>query len=218
MPRFYAVIRKILSPAFKLCITRLESEPLSEDEIKGLSEEFPTFCAWSRLGNSEDIEYLPMFSDLACSINGNNYNAIKIFPLEGETWPLSKDWDMNWCPHLGSKKNFNYEFIELLSNYVDSIGVHVVYLVKAKGFTCLFRQAGYPFLVPTKNMFRFSHRIPFMKMTRMETDDVPKGSFELDPSSLPTDQVDISASSIDQRLTTYHGLYKFCRTLCCLST
>ncbi|WMV10230.1 hypothetical protein MTR67_003615 [Solanum verrucosum] len=175
MPRFYAIIRNILSPAFKLCIRAY------------------------RLGTSEDIEDLPMFSHLACSMNGNNCDAIKIFPLEGETWPLSKDWDMSCCPHLGSNKNFNYEFIEVLSNYVDSIGLHVAYLVKAKGFTCLFRRAGDPFLIPAKDMFRFSHRIPSMKMIGMVRDNVPEGSFELDPSSLPTDQVDISASSIDQR-------------------
>ncbi|KAG5632060.1 hypothetical protein H5410_003777, partial [Solanum commersonii] len=78
-------VGKILSPAFKLCITRLESEPLSEDEIKWLFEEYPTSCARSRFGNSEDIEDLPMFSDLACSINENNHDAIKIFPLEEET-------------------------------------------------------------------------------------------------------------------------------------
>ncbi|WMV10233.1 hypothetical protein MTR67_003618 [Solanum verrucosum] len=82
-----------------------------------------------------------MFSHLACSMNGNNYDAIKIFPLEGETWPISKDWAMNWCPHIGSNKKFNYDFINVLSNYVDSIGVHVAYLVKSKSFTCLLHQA-----------------------------------------------------------------------------
>jgi len=45
MPRLYAVIRKILFPAFKLCITWLEPESLSEDETKCLSEEFPASCA-----------------------------------------------------------------------------------------------------------------------------------------------------------------------------
>ncbi|WMV10241.1 hypothetical protein MTR67_003626 [Solanum verrucosum] len=166
MPRFYAVIRKILSPAFKLCIT------------------------WFRLGNLEDIEDIPMFSHLVCAINRNNYGAIKIFPLEGETWAIFKDW---------GKKKFNYEFVEVLSDYADAIGVHVAYLVKAKGFTCLFHRAGDPFLVPAKEMLRFSHRIPSFKMTGMERNDVPEGSFELDPASLPTDQVGISASSIDQR-------------------
>uniref|UniRef100_M1DT67 DUF3444 domain-containing protein n=1 Tax=Solanum tuberosum TaxID=4113 RepID=M1DT67_SOLTU len=203
MPRFYAIIRKILSLAFKLCITLLELEPLSEDETKWLFEEFLASCSRYRLGTSEAIKDLPMFSHLACSMNGNNCYAIKIFPLEGETWPLSKDWDMNCYPHLGSNKNFNYEFIEVLSNYVDSIGVHVAYLFKAKGFACLFHRAGDPFLVPTKDMFRFYHRIPSMKMIGMERYDVPEGSFELNPSSLTTDQVGISSSSIDQRATTH---------------
>jgi len=106
---------------------------------------------------------------------------------------------MNWCSRHESKKKFNYEFVEVLSDYADAIGVHVAYLVKAKGFTCLFHRAGDPFLVPAKEMLRFSHRVPSFKMTGMERNDVPEGSFELDPASLPTDQVGIFASSIDQR-------------------
>ncbi|KAK6803329.1 hypothetical protein RDI58_001113 [Solanum bulbocastanum] len=126
MPRFYVVIKKILYPAFKLCITWLEPESMNEDETKCLYKGFPASCARFGLGNSEDIEDLPMFSHLACSMNGSKYDAIKIFPLEGETWLLSKDWDLT---HLRSNKNSNYEFIEVLSNYVDSIGVDVAYLI-----------------------------------------------------------------------------------------
>ncbi|KAK6803542.1 hypothetical protein RDI58_001326 [Solanum bulbocastanum] len=177
MPRCYAVIRKILSPAFKLRIT------------------------WFRLGNLEDIEDLPMFSHLVCAINRNSYGAIKIFPLEGETWAIFKDWDMNWCSRLESKKKFKYDFVEVLSDYADAIGVHVAYLVKAKGFTCLFHRGGDPFLVPAKRMLRFSHRVPSLKMTGMERDHVLKGSFELDHASLPPDKVGVSGESIDQRAT-----------------
>ncbi|KAH0743291.1 hypothetical protein KY290_031284 [Solanum tuberosum] len=202
MPRFYAVIRKILSPSFKLRIQWLEPEPLNEDETKWLSEGFPGSCGRFRLGNSEDHDDHPMFSHLVCAMTGNIYDEIKIFPLEGETWALFKYWDINWCPHLGSNKNFNYEFVEVLSDYVGAIGVHVAYLNKVKGFTCLFHRAGDPFLVPAKDMFKFSHRIPSMKMTGMEKDGVPEGSLELDPASLPTDRVGISAPSIAQTETT----------------
>ncbi|KAH0728145.1 hypothetical protein KY284_004010 [Solanum tuberosum] len=109
---------------------------------------------------------------------------------------------MNWCSRLENKKKFNYEFVEVLSDYADAIGVHVAYLVKAKGFTCLFHRAGDPFLVPAKEMLRFSHRLPSFKMTGMERDDVLEGSFELDPASLPPDKVGVSGESIDQRATT----------------
>ncbi|WMV45754.1 hypothetical protein MTR67_039139 [Solanum verrucosum] len=47
---------------------------------------FKLRITWCRLGNSEDIEYHPMRSHLVCALNGNNYDVIKIFPLEGETW------------------------------------------------------------------------------------------------------------------------------------
>ncbi|PHU29861.1 hypothetical protein BC332_01954 [Capsicum chinense] len=201
MPRFYAVIRKILSPAFKLRITWLEPDPLNEDETKWLSEGLPASCGRFRLGNSEYTEDHPMFSHLVCAIKGNSCNAIKIFPLEGETWAIFKDWDMNWTSHLERKKKYEYEFVEVLSDYADDIGVHVAYLDKAKGLTCLFHRAAAklgerdPFLIPAKDMFRFSHRVPSFKMTGMERNDVPEGSFELDPASLPIDQVGISASA-----------------------
>ncbi|WMV38021.1 hypothetical protein MTR67_031406 [Solanum verrucosum] len=167
-----------------------------------LSCTYNASCGRFRLGNSEDLDDHPMFSHLVCAMSGNIYDEIKIFPLEGETWALFKYWDMNWCSHLGSNKNFNYEFVEVLSDYVGAIGAHVAYLNKVKGFTCLFHREGDPFLVPTKNMFRLSHRIPSMKMTGMEKDSVPEGSLELEPASLPTNRVDISAPSIAQRETT----------------
>ncbi|KAK6784167.1 hypothetical protein RDI58_017621 [Solanum bulbocastanum] len=36
----------------------------------------------------------------------------------------------------------------------------------------------------------------------MEKDDVPEGSFKLDPTSIPAYELGIFASSIDQRVTT----------------
>ncbi|XP_060197865.1 uncharacterized protein LOC132626865 [Lycium barbarum] len=196
MPRFYAVIRKIFSPAFKWRITWLEPDPLNEFETKWLSEGLPASCGRFRLGNSEYTEDHPMFSHLACAINGTSCNAIKIYPREGETWAIFKDWDMEWYTHLENKKEYTYEFVEILSDYADDIGVHVAYLDKTKGFTCLFHRVGKrDLLIPAKEIFRFSHRVPSFKMTGMERNDVPEGAFELDPASLPIDQVGISVSA-----------------------
>lgn len=83
IPRFYPVIRKILSPSLKLCIKWLEPEPLNEDETKWLSEGFPSSCGRFRLGNSEDLDDHPMFSRLVCPMSGNICAEIKIFLLEG---------------------------------------------------------------------------------------------------------------------------------------
>ncbi|KAK4737441.1 hypothetical protein R3W88_001138 [Solanum pinnatisectum] len=165
-PRFYGIIREIFSLEFKLCIAWLEPEPLNE--TKWLYEGFLAYCGRFRIGNLEHIEVHLMFSHLVCATNGNNNDAIKIFPVKGESWALLKDW---------GSKNLNYEFVEVFSNYNESIGVHVAYLDKTKGFTSLFHMVGNLFLVPVKGIFRFSHRIPSMKMIGMERDDFPEGSF-----------------------------------------
>ncbi|XP_016471734.2 uncharacterized protein LOC107793780 [Nicotiana tabacum] len=202
MPRFYAVIRKIFSPAFKLHITWLEPDPLDKNETKWQSDGFPASCGMFKLGNSEFAEDHPMFSHLACAKNESSCsNTMKIFPRQGETWAIFKDWDMKWYSPIESKKKYNYEFVEVLSDYADDIGVHVAYLGKVKGFTCLFHRAATKlgekgqFLIPAKEIFRFSHRVPSFKMTGMERNDVPEGSFELDPASLPIDQLGISVSA-----------------------
>ncbi|KAK4850613.1 hypothetical protein QYF36_008302 [Acer negundo] len=59
---------------------------------------------------------------------------------------------------------YRYEFVEVLSYLKSSVGVGV-----APG-----------------EVYRFSHRIPSIRMTGKERDGVPEGSFELDPASLPT--------------------------------
>ena len=44
IPRFYAIIKKILSPAYKLHITRLVLDPLNKGETKWLYEGFLASC------------------------------------------------------------------------------------------------------------------------------------------------------------------------------
>lgn len=111
--------------------------------------------------------------------------------------------DLKWCPHLGSNKKFNFEFVQVLSGYGDSISVHVAYMNKLKGFTCLFHRGKRLISSPAKDMFRFSHRIPSIKMTGMEKDGIPEGSCELDHASLTAERINISSPSIDQREAIY---------------
>lgn len=71
-------------------------------------------------------------------------------------------------------------------DYVDDVCVHVAYLGKIRGFTCLFYQATTklgeidPFIIPAKDMFRFSYRVTSFKMIELERNDDPIGSFEFD--------------------------------------
>lgn len=85
----------------------------------------------------------------------------RLFPMEDETRFLFKEWDMIFSPHLGSNKNFNYEFVEIMSDYVVAFDVRGAYLDKVKGTTCLFHRVGDRFLVSAKDLLRFSHQNSF---------------------------------------------------------
>ncbi|KAE8677624.1 hypothetical protein F3Y22_tig00111504pilonHSYRG00035 [Hibiscus syriacus] len=68
----------------------------------------------------------------------------------------------------------------------EGVGIQVSYLTKVKGFVCVFAPMNKdPFLIPPGERFRFSHRVPSFVLTGEERQGVPKGSFELDPASLP---------------------------------
>ncbi|KAM7463035.1 hypothetical protein LguiA_031156 [Lonicera macranthoides] len=190
LPRFYARIRKVFSPRFKLRITWLEPFPTEEDEIKWVIADLPVSCGNFRYGKSEMTEDLPMFSHMVCWGKGSGRDSFKIYPMKGETWALFKNWDINWASDPDKKRDYEYDFVEVLSNYDDGVGIRVAYLSKVKGFACLFCRTSEKgedlILIPAKDIFRFSHRVPSFKMTGEERADVPKGSFELDPAALPT--------------------------------
>ncbi|KAG6668209.1 uncharacterized protein LOC122319425 isoform X1 [Carya illinoinensis] len=196
MPRFYARIRKVLSPEFKLRITWLEPDPDDENEIEWVNEDLPTSCGKFRNGNSEDTKDHLMFSHLISWAKGSRRDTYRILPREGETWALFKDWDIKWYSEPDQHSKYEYEFVEILSDYEEGVGVSVAYLVKVKGFASLFcrmaKEETGAFQVPPAELFRFAHRIPSYKMTGAEGRGVPAGSFELDPASLPLNVEEIA--------------------------
>ncbi|CAL5415819.1 unnamed protein product [Camellia sinensis] len=197
MPRFYARIKKVLSPGFKLQITWLEPDPDDEDEIKWVDEGLPASCGKFKYGNSENTEDHPMFSHLVYWEKGSKKNTYKIYPRKGETWALFKNWDIKWHSDSDSKRKYEFGFVEILSDYAEGIGVSVAYLSKVKGFSCLFcrtvKEGMDSFQILPNQLFKFSHRVPSFQMSGEERKDVPKGSFELDPASLPTslEEIDV---------------------------
>lgn len=189
MPRFYALIRKVQLHGFKLQITWLEPNPDDDDEIMWVTVGLPVSCGKFRLGSKENCEDHAMFSHLVCWEKGSRRNSYKIYPRKGETWAIFKNWDINWHSDPQRKNKYEFEFVEILSDYVDDTGIQVAYLCKLKGFACLFGRTRKddmdPVLIPAKEMFKFSHKVPSFRMTGKEGKNVPAGTFELDPASLP---------------------------------
>ncbi|KAI9128522.1 hypothetical protein K1719_000005 [Acacia pycnantha] len=189
MPRFYAVIKKVFSSGFKLRITWFEPEPSDEDEINWVNKQLPVACGTYGLRHSETTEDLPMFSHrVLCEKIGSN--TFKVYPRKGETWALYKNWDIKWYMDVESHQKYEFEFVEILTDYVEGEGVFIAYLAKLKGFVSLFarveKEGAYPIKISSAELFRFSHRVPSFKMTGQERVGVPVGSWELDPAALPS--------------------------------
>lgn len=190
MPRFYARIRKVFTPGFKVQITWLEPDPDDENGINWKNAELPFSCGKFRHGSSEKTDNHPMFSHLIAWSKGSSKDTVVIYPRKGETWALFKDWDINWNRDPDThRKEYEYEYVEILGDYIKNVGIHVALLSKVKGFVSLFCRTDEvgkrTFLVPPGELLRFSHMIPSSKMKGNEREGVPKGSVELDPAALP---------------------------------
>ncbi|EOA22541.1 hypothetical protein CARUB_v10003196mg [Capsella rubella] len=189
MPRLYAQIRKVSAPSFRLRITYLEPDPDDEKEILWFEEGLPVSVGKFRLGQSQNTKDRFKFSHLIHCNEGSNSAHFTVFPRQGETWALYKNWDIKWSSEPDSHSSYEYEFAEVLSDYDDGAGVSVAFLHKAKGFASVFFRmetgdADISQILP-HSLYRFSHRIPSFKLTGMEGKVIPKDAYELDQAALP---------------------------------
>lgn len=188
MPRFYARIKKVFLPEFKLRITWLEPDPDDLADIDWCYQGLPMSCGKFKHGDSEETTERSMFSHRIVYEKGSTRYSYLIYPRKGETWALFKNWDARWSSDPQKQKEFEFEYVEVVKDFEEDFGVLISYLDKVTGFMSLFEKSINPsILVPPNELLRFSHRIPSYRMTGQEREGVPAGSFELDPASLPSD-------------------------------
>ncbi|XP_044499648.1 uncharacterized protein LOC123221044 isoform X2 [Mangifera indica] len=190
MPRFYARIKRVFSPLFKLRITWLYPDPDDENDILWCDADLPIACGKYVNGETEDTEDLLMFSHQITLIKGAGRQYL-IYPKVGETWAIFRDWDSKWSSDPKKHKPpYQFDFVEVLTDFNENTGIGVSYLGKVTGFVSLFQRAAHngvlSICVGPLELCRFSHRIPSVRMSGKEREGVPEGSFELDPASLPT--------------------------------
>ncbi|CAN4108661.1 unnamed protein product [Withania somnifera] len=194
MPRFYAHIRKVCSPEFKVMFSWLEAQPEDQSSRAWVRTELPVGCGKFRHGSTDFTSDRLTFShQVQCEMGKRGVYIV--YPRKGETWALFKDWDIRWSSDPDNHRKYKYEIVEILSDYVVDVGVQVGYLDKVTKFVSLFQRTRRTelgtFFVKRNELYKFSHRIPSFKMTGAEGEGVPAGSFELDPASLPLDPDDI---------------------------
>jgi curved DNA-binding protein CbpA len=196
MPRFYARVKKVLSPGFKLQITWLEASSDVAHEKDWSDKDLPVACGKFERGGSQRTADRAMFSHQVCCINGSSRGSYLIYPKKGEIWALFKGWEMKWSSEPEKHRPpYMFEFVEVLSDFDENFGIGVAYLHKVKGFVSIFQRAAHDgviqFCIPPTELYKFSHRIPSFRMSGKEGEGVPAGSFELDPASLPSNLDDL---------------------------
>ncbi|KAF9607434.1 hypothetical protein IFM89_035572 [Coptis chinensis] len=210
MPRFYARIMKVFSPVFKVKITWLEAKPDSPDEIKWVDAQLPASCGKFKLGKTETIEGVNMFSHMVI-YEKSSRGIFVIYPRKGETWAILKNWDLKWSLDPDRYSSYEFDFVEILSDYNEHSGIGVAYLEKVKGFVSLFqpKNGKAPFQIPPCELYRFSHMVPSYRTTGKERDGIPKRSFELDTASLPTNLLEAKTNRRLKLMLWVLGLYQY---------
>lgn len=188
MPRFYARIKSFDASNFKVHITWLEYAEANEAEEKWTNEELPVACGSFRLGTTEVSQDRLMFSHIVSWSKGKRRNY-EIHPRKGEVWAVYKGWSMQWGSDADNHRSYEYDVVEVLSNFSVSDGVTVVPLVRIKGFVSLFGAAKEKseIVVASSELLLFSHSVPFCRTDGNEKVGVPAGFLKLDTAGLPMD-------------------------------
>ncbi|CAH2055072.1 unnamed protein product [Thlaspi arvense] len=188
MPRRYARVKKVLASECKLRITYLE--PVRENH----DESIPVACGKFKNGETKEVKDRSIFSG---QMSHSFCNKIAtIHPKKGEIWAIFRDWNEEWTTSVEKHKlPYQYDFVEIVNNFKHDHGIGVAYLGKIKGFVYLFHQEARngvcQIQFPPEELLRFSHKVPAVRMTGKEKECVPGDSYELDPTALPNDTIQV---------------------------
>ncbi|XP_026426051.1 uncharacterized protein LOC113322219 isoform X1 [Papaver somniferum] len=209
MPKKYVCINKVYSP-FKVDVTWLEFIAGDINETAWKTSGLPVACGKFRYGKNQKTDTITDVSSFSHKVfkNKSVSGNCDIYPRKGETWALYKNWNIKWSSDPNNHREYEYEFVVVLSDYSKKSGILVAYLVKLKGFVCLFKPTNNngmaSFQIPSNQMLRFSHRVPSNRTNGKERKDVPEGYFELDPCCLLSNLKEVS-EFIDRKAEVVDG-------------
>ncbi|TVU41717.1 hypothetical protein EJB05_15261, partial [Eragrostis curvula] len=197
MPRYYARIRRLDTYNFRVQYTWLEHDAATDEEDKWTDNKLPVACGNYVLGKTEVSQDRLMFSHIVSWTKGKRRASYTVYPSKGEVWALYRGWSMHWILDADNHRSYEYEVVEVLSNFTIEAGVTVIPLVKVKGFVSLFAKSKdqSSFVIPSSELLRFSHSVPFFRTKGNEKVGVPCGFLELDTASLPSD-LDVAFPSV----------------------
>ncbi|XP_026379558.1 uncharacterized protein LOC113274362 [Papaver somniferum] len=136
MPRLYARIDKVglfvysrtqnaSLPSFKVYITWLDASPDRVDDVVWNKKGLPIACGKFKHGAAGTLSDVSIFSHQVVWRKGKTSKTCIIYPRKGETWALFKNWNINWSSDPNNHRNFDYEYVEVLSDDNEQSGIHV---------------------------------------------------------------------------------------------
>ncbi|KAL5209875.1 hypothetical protein ABZP36_005498 [Zizania latifolia] len=206
MPRYYAFIQKVLSlEPFKLKISFLASRTNSEfGSLNWVSSGFTKTCGDFRIGRYETCDILNMFSH-QIKWEKAPRGVIKVYPQKGNIWAVYRNWSSDWDEATPENVIHVYDVVEVVDDYDADRGISVIPLVKVVGFRTVFqRNQGMNAIkkIPKEEIFRFSHQVPFYKMSGEEGPNVPKDSYELDPAAMSEELLQKITEIVEPKATS----------------
>lgn len=195
MPRFYALIQKIISlRPFKCRMSFLNSKSNAElGPMNWVGSGFAKTCGDFRVGRYAISDTANIFSHRVYGEKGAR-GVIRIYPRKSETWALYKNWSPDWNELTPDEVIHQYDIVEVIDDYKEEEGILVTPLVKIAGFRAIFHKHTDPNEVekiPKEEMFRFSHQVPSYLLMGDEAHNAPKGCRELDPAAIPSDLLQV---------------------------
>ncbi len=203
MPRFYGHITKLRHSPFEVNVEWLEPyHPVVRRSGLVKSAALSASCGEFVLA-TECSQTLAAFSHRVEIEEDVSRGTFRLYPKKGEVWALYRNWSKPKPEKVADvaadeeedNVKFEYELVEVHSDYSKEKGVKVAPIYKVSGFTALFKSGGYraSIAIPAKDVpSRFSHRIFTYQISGDEMPGVPKDSLELDPAATPLEYLEQS--------------------------
>lgn len=185
MPRSYVKVTNIVSP-FTVSVTFLEPNPMLDEEIQWVEENFPCACGIFRVGSEANLDISRFSHRVNCDISKKK-SFYRIFPRKGEIWALYRNWNKGW--RSSDFLHCKCRVVEILSDLSES-GISIRSLVEVDGYMTFFTKQLHDGFQLTKQLNRlemlsFSHRIPAYSVVNIKNNAIPQGSWHLEPDALP---------------------------------
>ena len=193
MPRSYALIDEVVSvKPFEVRISWLDLQNSGGEKIIGWEKKgFHISCGRFKVARKTSIHSVNIFSHVVDCERATR-EVYLIYPKKGSVWALYDEAASGVeGRNVAVQSKRRYDIVVFFTSYSEITGLSMAYLVKVKGYKTVFKRKevgshAIRFL-ERDDFWSISHQVPARKISGIETPELLRDSWELDPASLPAD-------------------------------